>query len=79
MGAGVDEGTDPAIFLPDDEDRLPANIGCVIVAMLGHLALMAQIDPDLAEHPIHFGIEHRRICVDTAVDAEHAVAGAVFD
>ena len=79
MCAGVDESANAAILLADDEDRLLANVGGIIVAMLCDLALMAEIDPDFPENPIHLSFEHNRVSVEPPVDPEDTIAGAVVN
>ena len=79
MRAGIDEGAQLAVFLADHEDRLPPDIGRVVIAEIPHLAFMAEIDPDPAEDAIHFGLENFRSRINTSVNAKHAVFEPVFN
>ena len=66
MGARIDERLDRAVLLAMHEDRLAADLRCVVIAGVRHLAFMAQKVPQLLEAEFHLGIVDIFILEDRA-------------
>src|SRR5262249_30078786 len=57
------------ISVTHHDDGLAAELGRDVVARLGDLALMPDIQPGAAEDPAHLELENTRIGIDAAADA----------
>ena len=68
MRAAVVEHTHDAVAVADHKHRLPADRRAVVIAGIGNLAVVADIDPGIGEQVLHFEIEHLPVDVDVAVD-----------
>ena len=73
MGARIDERLDRAVLLAMDEDRLAADMRCIVIAGVRHLAFMAQKVPQLLEAEFHLGIVDIFILEDRAVQPEFVI------
>ncbi len=78
MGAGVVEDVYPAgPGPPDHEHRPAADRPAYVVARVGHLRLVTDVEPRMAEHPLQLRTEHLRRGHRRAVDAEPVVFGVL--
>ena len=77
--AGVDEAVQFAVLVPGDDDRLPADVGGEVVARVGHLALVGQVDPVALEDVLDLQFEDLLVGEDPAVGAVDAGLRVVDD
>jgi hypothetical protein len=57
-----------AVGVPHQQHRLRADRGAKVVAGIRNLTIMADIDPAIREHVLHFELEHLFADVDVAVN-----------
>ena len=67
MRAAVVQHVDLAVPVARHQHRLAADAGEIVVARVLHLALVADIDPQLFEDPLHFKIEDPGIHIGFAM------------
>ena len=79
MGAGIDETVQFAGLVPGDHDRLPADVGGEVVAGVGHLAFVGQVDPVALEDVLDLELEDLLVGEDPPVRAVDACLGVVDD
>ena len=65
--AAVVQHLHAAVGVAHHQHRLEADSGAEIVARVRHLAVVADIDPGVAEHMFHFEREHLLIDIDVAM------------
>ena len=56
------------VAVPDHQDRRGADGRAEIVALVGHLAVVADIDPGVGEQVLHLELEHLLVDIDVAMD-----------
>ena len=78
VGAGVDQAVQLAAAVAGDHHRLAADVGGEVVAGVGNLCLVGQVDPVALEDVLHLQFEDVLVGEDAAVGAIHA-RGLVFD
>ncbi len=77
MGAGVDQRVELALAVARDHDRLAADVGGVVVVVVGDLAFVRQVDPVALEDVLH--LEFKQGLVGKGAAVQPVVAGfAVF-
>ena len=79
MRTGVDVAADRAVLPADRVDRLAPDMGREIVAVVGDLALVAEIVPLALEDEVHLRLVERGIVERPPVDAEDSLVGPVVD
>ena len=57
-----------AVGMAHQQHRLRADRGAEIIAGIGDLAVVADIDPAVREHVLHFELEHLFADIDVAVN-----------
>ena len=78
VGAGVDQAVQLAAAVAGDHHRLAADVGGEVVAGVGNLCLVGQVDPVALEDVLHLQFEDVLVGEDAAIGAIHA-RGLVFD
>ena len=68
MTAAVDQRRDRAVAQARDNDRMPADVSRLVVALLGDLAGMPELDPCGVENPLHLQFEDAGIGIDVTVN-----------
>ena len=76
--AGVDQAVQLAAAVAGDHHRLAADVGGEVVAGVGNLCLVGEVDPVALEDVLHLQLEDVLVGEDAAVGAIHA-RGLVFD
>ena len=76
--AGVDQAVQLAAAVAGDHHRLAADVGGEVVAGVGNLCLVGEVDPVALEDVLHLQFEDVLVGEDAAVGAIHA-RGLVFD
>ena len=66
-------------LVPGDHDRLPADVGGEVVAGVGHLAFVGQVDPVALEDVLDLELEDLLVGEDPPVRAVDACLGVVDD
>ena len=69
--AGVDQAVQPAVLVARDHDRLAADVGREVVAGLGDLALVREVDPVALEDVLHLELEDLFVGEDPPVGLHH--------
>jgi hypothetical protein len=72
----VDQRRDAAVGEPRDYDRMLAEHRRLIVAVLGDLLCMGEVDPSRVEDALHLQIEDFRVRINGAMDrvvADHVL------
>ena len=68
-----------AALVPGDHDGLPADVGGEVVAGVGHLAFVCQVDPVALEDVLDLQFEDLLVGEDPTVGAVDAGLGVVDD
>ena len=79
VGAGIVEGTHPAILAPGKEDGPAPHVPPNVVARLLHLRLMAKVEPALLEDAVPLLLHHLRRGQRGAVIPENPILHVIYD
>ena len=68
MGAAIEQHVDAVVVMPRHDDGLAAEFGRDVVARVGDLAGVADVQPGAPEDALHFEFEDIRIGIDPPVN-----------
>ncbi len=68
MAAAIVEDVDLAVLVPDQDDRIAADIACHEIADLRHLAFVPDINERAPEDALHFEVEDRGVLEHAAMN-----------
>jgi hypothetical protein len=66
--APVEQDADLAVLAAHHDDRLQADLPADVIAVVGHFAVVSEIDPDLVEDVVHFLAKQLGIMIEPSVN-----------